>query len=227
MQMVFEMTYIWSILAMAISAIVAVYLFILWYRQENRLLTDLPLLFSITFFAMTFNMLLQILPTMNIMPMTMELFRLRTLVICGSAFPLIAALLHIWLPRYEQYHRKFMIVLAAYWVAVALFGPTQAAIMTLLIPVLLIPILGMTATFAITWKTDRLKEVRSDLMAVALILVLISQLTKIPLLSTSLAFIPDLLTSFGSIIAAVGLANPWFHLHDSAVAIGRDHSLQK
>ena len=206
-----ELAIIANIAAIIVSTLVAVFLLRLWYRQENRIYTDLPLMFGITFASMAMNALIQSLTLTEIIPATMDVFRVRALVISGSAFPLLGALLNIWLPRFQRYHLHIMAALIAYWVVISLFGPTESFVMTLLIPLLLVFTFGMMITFAITWKTGRLKEVRSDLMILTLLIGFVSQIIRVPMTSIGLEFIPISIAAFSAVIGGLALANPWYH----------------
>ena len=213
-----------NLLGSIISGLVAIYLLNLWNRQEQRLYTDLPLIFSITFISMAFNAMMQYLTIGGLLPDTMDVFRLRAVVISGSALPLLAALLNIWLPRIEKYHTRLMILSMAYWLLVSIIGTSQALIMSFLIPLLLIFSLGMLITFGITWKTGRLKEVRSDLMMLSLAIGFISQALKLPLQSLGLDWFVVSIAAMTAVIAAVALANPWYH-RSLAVAISTKEDL--
>ena len=193
-----------NIAAIIVSALVAVYLLWLWYRQENRIYTDLPLMFGITFASMAMNALIQTLTLTEIVPATMDVFRIRALVISGSAFPLLGALLNIWLPRFQKYHVHIMVSLIAYWVFISIIGPSESFVMTLLIPLMMI-------TFAITWRTGRLKEVRSDLMILTLLIGFVSQIIRVPMTTIGLDFIPISITAMSAVIGGLALANPWYH----------------
>ena len=82
--------------------------------------------------------------------------------------------------------------------------------MSLTIPPLLIISLVMMFTFIITWKTGRLKEVRSELMVITSIIMIVSQVIRVPLMSTSLFYIPDILLMVSMICLGLGIANPWY-----------------
>ena len=200
-----------NIAAIIVSALVAVYLLRLWYRQENRIYTDLPLMFGITFASMAMNALIQTLTLTEIVPATMDVFRIRALVISGSAFPLLGALLNIWLPRIQKYHVHIMASLIAYWVLISIIGPSESFVMTLLIPLLLVFTVGMMITFAITWRTGRLKEVRSDLMILTLLIGFLSQIMRVPMTAIGLDFIPISIAAMSAVIGGLALANPWYH----------------
>ncbi|MHA1935606.1 MAG: hypothetical protein ACW97A_10005 [Candidatus Thorarchaeota archaeon] len=210
MQIPFEVTVLLSIAAVVIAIIMSAYLFSLWYRQENRLLTDLPLVFGIAFLSYTFNMIIQTVTQAGIVEASVSLFKLRTLSIGATILPLLAVLMHILLPRYKHHHRRVMVLAVAYWLGVTLLGGTEELIMALLIPIGIVVIIGLIITFTITWKTGRLKEVRSDLLVVTLFLLLFSQISKIPLMNIGIGFIADLITATGTITVALALANPWY-----------------
>lgn len=92
----------------------------------------------------------------------------------------------------------------------ALLGVTESFIMITTIPMILIFGIVMIVTFAITWKTGRLKEVRSDLMVVSLICGMSSQVLRVPLLATGFFFVPDILLMMSMIVTAFAFGNPWF-----------------
>jgi hypothetical protein len=124
--------------------------------------------------------------------------------------PVTGALLQIWASSKQKYHNKLVLALAGYWFAVALLGNSEALIMSLTIPPLLLISLAMMSTFIITWKTGRLKEVRSDLLVFSSLFMIVSQLMRVPLLSTPLFYIPDLALMGSMIFLAIGIANPWY-----------------
>ena len=78
------------------------------------------------------------------------------------------------------------------------------------IPLILIFGFVMMATFIITWKTGRLKEVRSDLMIVSIMCGMASQILRVPLLASIFFYVPDLLLMLSMIFTAVAFGNPWY-----------------
>lgn len=205
-----DLVLISNIATVLISAVISVYLGRQWYRQEVRLITDLPLVFAVSFVSQTLNMIILTLPNIGLLEPSMELFRLRSVVISGSTVPVLGALLQIWAPSVQKYHNRLVCVLLIYWVSVALFGATEQIVMIMTIPVILILGIMMMATFVITWRTGRLKEVRSDLMIISVLFGITSQVLRVPLISTPLFSIPDVLLTISMIGTAVALANPWY-----------------
>jgi MFS family permease len=150
------------------------------------------------------------LPNIGVIPHSLELFRVRSLIIGGSIIPIIGALLQIWAPRMQKYHNKIMLAIAIYWTLMALLGATESFIMITTIPMILIFGIVMIVTFTITWKTGRLKEVRSDLMVLSLFCGMGSQVLRVPLLTTGLFFVPDIMLMMSMIVTALAIGNPWF-----------------
>ncbi len=204
-----EISFLSGVIAGIIAIIGGLYLVSLWKNQNTRMLTDLPLVFGVSFVLQGLNFF--ILSSMNIgfLPDTLELFKIRTFVIAGTMFPFVAVILDIWFSRYQRYFRYIMAVSIGYWIVVTLFGQSVSTIMILVMPILLFVLCGLMITFAITWKTGRLKEVRSDLILLGLACVFISQMTKVSLMAIGLSFIADTLTVIGSILATLALTNPW------------------
>ncbi|MFW9977601.1 MAG: hypothetical protein ACFFEJ_05885 [Candidatus Thorarchaeota archaeon] len=204
-----EITFWSGIIAGIIAIIGGLYLVSLWKNQNTRMLMDLPLVFGISFVVQGVNFF--ILSSMNYgyLPDTLELFRLRTFVIAGSMFPFVAVILDIWLSKYRRYFKYIMSVAIGYWVVVTLLGESSSMIMILVMPILLFVLLGLVITFAITWRTNRLKEVRSGLMVIALAFIFTSQMTKVSLMAIGFSFIADMLTVVGSVLAILALTNPW------------------
>ncbi len=210
MQVITDLTLYSGIAASVLAASLAVYLIVLWFRQENRLLTDLPLMFGIVFIAHASNQFIVLLSESGILEMTLEVFKIRALVVGGIALPLVGVLLHIWLPRIRRHHMRILGFVTLYWVIVVMFGFTQNMIMILHLPVIIIFMGGMVLTFAITWKTGRLKEVRSDLMVFSAILSLIGQMSLVALLSMGLVAVWSILTVVATLFATLALVNPWY-----------------
>ncbi|MBD3406870.1 MAG: hypothetical protein GF411_12205 [Candidatus Lokiarchaeota archaeon] len=210
MQTSTELTAFSALGAALLSLIVGLYLFYLWRKQNVSMYTDLPFLFGITFIAMFLNMLIQSLPGLGLVEATLLLFRIRSLVIFGSAFPLLAVILIIWFPQIQHHHNKILLVLAIYWVLITLIGTSESLIMILLVPILLVLIIGLVATFFVTWRTNRLKEVRSELMMMSLILSIISQVGGVSLRAMELGWIANLVNAIATILAALAFANPWY-----------------
>jgi hypothetical protein len=211
MQAPIELSLLANIASGILSIIVGAYLLIIWYRQQNRLRTDLPVLFGITFMAQAVSRMIYILPLLSITEMTMELFRLRALIISGSAIPMLAGLLQIWAPKINHLHNRIAFVFLLYWSVVTLLSPTQELIMTLVMPLIMVFGISMIATFAITWKTGRLKEIRSDLMVFSLVIGIFAQALQVPLMITYLFYIPDVLTTISILGITLALTNPWFN----------------
>jgi hypothetical protein len=129
---------------------------------------------------------------------------------------MMGILLHIWLPKFAKWHLRFLVAIVFYWALVASLGPNQTSIILLTVPVLLVFTLGLIVTFAITWKTGRLKEVRSDLLVASLLLAFSTQALKVPFLIWGLDAMTYLLNVAMMILIALALVNPWYHRMESA-----------
>ena len=210
MQVFTDLSLFTGIAASVLAATLATYLIIVWFRQENRLTTDLPLMFGIVFVAHATNQFIILLTESGFLEMTLEVFKVRALVVGGIALPLVGVLLHIWLPRIRRHHLRILGLVTIYWILVVVFGFTQNMIMLLHLPVIIIFMGGMVLTFAITWKTGRLREVRSDLMVFSAVLSLIGQMSLVTLLSMGLAAIWSILTVVATLCATLALVNPWY-----------------
>ncbi len=208
MQFGTEMVFFSNLAIILISLIVAYYLISLWYRQENRLMTDLPLVFAISVMSNAFNMAMIVMPLVLDFTPSMEYFRVRSMVIGASVVPMIGALFQIWLPSIKKYHNRLLLLFAAYWGTVVLLGPTQEFIMMMCIPLLIVSGIVIGATFVITWKTGRLTELRSDIMIVSVIFSMGSQVLRMSLSSTPLFYIPDVLLMISFILIGLGFALP-------------------
>ena len=182
-----------------------------WFSQKVRLLTDLPLVFAIAFLGQAFNIAIVTLQHIGILPATMIFFRIRTIGIGGSIIPIFGAILQIWAPSIQRYHNRLVYLLTLYWLGIDSLMPSETLIMSLLIPVLVVLGIMMMFTFIITWRTGRLKEVRSDLMVVSVLFGMASQILRVPLLATSLFYIPDVLLTISMVLTALAFANPWYH----------------
>ena len=217
MQIITDVSFILEFLAIAVSIVLASYLILTWYRQANRLLTDLPLMFGIIFIGHAINQILLKLPMLGILEDSIGLFRVRAFVVGCIALPLVGVLLHIWLPKLRRHHLRIMGVVTLYWVIVALLGPTMEIIILLHLPVIITFMLGMVITFAVTWKTGRLKEVRSDLMVFSTIMGLISQVGMVPLMNAGLGFVTGIFMVIGTLFATLALTNPWYHSEQQVI----------
>jgi hypothetical protein len=206
-----ELVLVSSLATILLSAVISMYLGRQWYRQEVRLITDLPLVFAISFVSQTLNMIILTLPQLGFLTATMELFRLRSLVISGATVPILGALLQIWAPSIQKYHNRLVYLLLTYWISVALLGSTEESVMIMTIPVILGLGIMMMVTFLITWRTGRLKEVRSDLMIISVLFGMASQIIRVPLISTLLFYVPDVLLTISMVVGALALTNPWYH----------------
>jgi hypothetical protein len=76
---------------------------------------------------------------------------------------------------------------------------------------------GWLVMFTITWKTGRLKEVRSDLMVFATILSIISQGGKVAMMAMGIGFVADIITAISVITYTVAMVNPWYKREQVAV----------
>lgn len=210
-----DITVAMGFLVASMTAMLAIYLFRSWLRQDARLYTDLPLMFGVISFAQAINMLLQNLPRGGWVEPTLELFKIRAFVIAGTAVPLLGVVLHIWLHKYQKYHIRAMILTATYWLVTTILAPSEMVIMILHIPILLTLMLAMLVTFVITWRTGRLNEVRSDVLVLALVIGVIGQGIKAPLTAMGLEIVPDILSMVMMTLATIGLSNPWFKMSKS------------
>jgi hypothetical protein len=222
MQLGIEFVLLSNFVTILVSASVGFYLLRVWLHQSNRLITDLPLVFAITTMSQAFQTVVLALPTMGFIEPSMDLFRLRSMIIGGSIIPLVGALLQIWAPKIQKHHNKILGTVTAYWILVALLGSTESIIMTLTIPLIVIAGMMMMVTFIITWKTGRLKEIRSEVMIAAIPFAMVSQILRVPLMTTSLFYIPDVLLALSLAITTFAFANPW----NKKSAISREVSEQ-
>jgi len=197
-----------SITIVIISAIVGTYLLRLWFKQSNRLLTDLPLVFAITAISHACQTLVVALSTLGIIEPSLDFFKLRSIIISASIIPVLGALLQIWAPRIQKYHMRLLMGVTAYWFLVVFFGTSDSIIMTLTIPLILLVGLMMMVTFIITWKTGRLKEIRSGVMVISHPIIMASQILRVPLLETSLFYVPDILLVISLIITVFAFVKP-------------------
>jgi hypothetical protein len=214
MQLQIDMVLLSVLITVVLSSVLSAYLFRVWYRQSARLYTDLPLVFGISFLAQSLNMFILTLANLGFVEMTLILFRIRAVVISGACIPVLGALLQIWAPRIQRHHLRIEFLFGASWFAVAFLSPNEVMAMSMLIPMLLAVGVGMLVTFIVTWKTGRLKEVRSDLMVVAALLGLLSQALRVPLMATQYFFLPDIFLAFSSIGTVLALTNPWYRPDD-------------
>ena len=210
MQVGTEFVILSGLLTITVSVAMSIFLGWKWLKQEVRLMTDLPLVFAISGICQVHNALFLTLPAIGVLEPSLELFRLRSIAIGGAIVPVSGAMLQIWASSKAKYHNRIVLLLAIYWFTVALLGTSEALIMSLTIPPLLIISLVMMFTFIITWKTGRLKEVRSELMVITSIIMIVSQIIRVPLMSTSLFYIPDILLMVSMICLGLGIANPWY-----------------
>ncbi|MFW9788167.1 MAG: hypothetical protein ACFFE2_12105 [Candidatus Thorarchaeota archaeon] len=182
-----------------------------WLSQKARLITDLPLVFGIAFVSQAFNITIVTLQHIGILPDAMIFFRIRTIGIGGSIIPIFGAILQIWTPSIQKYHNRLVYLLTLYWLAIDFLVASETLIMMLLIPVLVILGIMMMFTFIITWRTGRLKEVRSELMVISVLFGMASQVLRVPLLTTSLFYVPDILLAISMLLTALAFANPWYN----------------
>lgn len=211
MQIGTDLVLLSSMATVVIAIFLSGYLGRKWLSQDNRLITDLPLVFAVAFVGQAFNIAIVTLQHIGLLPATMIFFRIRTIGIGGSIIPIFGAILQIWTPSIQRYHNRMIFLLTLYWLGIDFLGATEQLIMTLLIPVLIIFGIIMMATFIITWKTGRLKEVRSELMVVSVLFGMASQVLRVPLLTTSLFYIPDVLLTISMVLTAIAFANPWYN----------------
>ncbi|MBY8997883.1 MAG: hypothetical protein KGD60_09135 [Candidatus Thorarchaeota archaeon] len=211
MQIGTELVLFSSMATVIISAVIGAYLGRKWLAQNVRLLTDLPLVFAIAFVSQAINITFVTLQHIGLLDTAMIFFRIRTVAIGGSIIPIFGAILQIWAPSIQRYHNRIVYLLVLYWLIIDFVGATEQLIMSLLIPVLIIVGIIMMATFIITWKTGRLKEVRSELMVVSVLFGMASQVLRVPLLTTLLFYIPDVLLTISMVLTAIAFANPWYN----------------
>jgi hypothetical protein len=210
MQIGTDLVILSSLAIIALSGTIGVYLFRLWRAQPTRLMTDLPLVFAISTITQAVQIFIGTLPNVGLVAPSMELFRIRAIIICCSIVPIFGALLQIWTPRIQKYHNRLVLLVSVILMATSIFGPTEEFIMVMVIPWILVFGLLMLITFVITWKTGRLKEVRSDLMIVSIMFGLVSQALRVPLLGSTFFYIPDVFLMLSMIFIAIAFANPWY-----------------
>lgn len=210
MQIGTELVILSSFATIALSGTIGVYLLRLWRSQPTRLMTDLPLVFAISTMAQAIQIFIGQAPNYGLIQSSLELFRFRAIIICLSIVPILGALLQIWAPKFQKYHNRAVLAVFAIWIATTLLGPNEEFIMVMVIPWILVFGLLMLVTFAITWKTRRLKEVRSDLMIVSIIFGLVSQVLRVPLLGSVFFYVPDVFLMLSMLFIAIAFGNPWY-----------------
>lgn len=188
-----------------LSLFAGLYLLAFWYRQEGRLYTDMPLMFGVTLIATALNLLVQSLTTLGVVLDTMETLRIRALLIGGAVIPMVVMLLIIWVRRLARFHPHMISLTILYWTGVSFLAPTEPLILGLLIPLLFVVSIAMMATFAVTWKTGRLTEVRSDLILLAMVFIFISQGARLALTAAGWAFVSDTLNILSAATLSIGL----------------------
>ena len=207
---VIDITTLSSFTTAIITYFVSAYLFHLWYRQPSRMYSDLPFMFSLSFFGTGSNMLVNSAPGLLNIEYTFALFQLRAIIICISVIPMLGMVLHIWLPRFAKWHYRIMAAIVVYWLAVVALAPDEAVLMTLVVPVMLFFTICLIVTFAITWKTGRLEEVRSDLLVIGLTMAIFSQGLRVVLLNAGLSMVGDVLNLVMLAFISIALVNPWY-----------------
>ncbi|MGY5874196.1 MAG: hypothetical protein RTU30_00485 [Candidatus Thorarchaeota archaeon] len=191
------------------TSILSAYLLRTWYLQENRLNTDLPLIFGVMFMGLIAVMGLQLLFRTGLVIETIELFRIRALMVGVITLPMLVALLNIWLQRRERHHNRIIVAVFSYWMTATFLGTNSGMIIGLVSPVMLILGIAMMVTFAITWKTGRLQEIRSGLLVIGLGVTLSSQVMRVPFDTMGLGVVVDMVLAIGMIIITLALTNPW------------------
>ena len=199
-----------NLLSIMVSICVGIYLLHLWKRQETRLMSDLPLAFGLSFLFAAINAGILFAISQGILFDSLDVFRFRALSVWLSVFPMSIVLLDVWAYRFKHRHNQILALETLYAVSVCALGPTQQLIMGLIIILVLVVIVALTAMFVITWRTGRLKEVRSDLMVISMIIMIISQVIIIPLEAQGLVFIVYALRGGSTFLAGIALSNPWF-----------------
>ncbi len=205
-----EVVFVSSALSTIVSMIVATYLIHKWYNQKTRLPFDLPLMFGIVFVASAVSQFIKSSQMVGLLPATLEIFRVRSLVIAWIFLPWALVLLRILWPSGEKWHMRLWGVLTVVTIGMSLFAPSQALIQTYQTTWILIVIIGVIITFAITWKTGRLKEVRSELVLLGSLLAIVSQIGQIMWAAVGLSWIADVITVLSITAYTLALINPWF-----------------
>jgi hypothetical protein len=208
MQTITEITIFVNLITAVLSGVLSAYVIRLWLHQENRLTTDLPLMFGITFTGQAINNVLLALPLMGLVENNLLFFQIRALWVCTTIFPLLGVIVNIWLPRQRKYHNRILLALMLYWVAVVALNASEQMIIRLHMPVIITLTLAMVVTFAITWKTNRLKEIRSDLLVLTFALGTIGQAIKA---IYGLDYVVQIFTAIGTVLITLALINPWYH----------------
>lgn len=207
MQTTAEVTVYVNLVTAVLSAVLAGYVIRLWCHQENRLSTDLPLMFGITFVGQAVNNVMLALPLIGLVTASLLYFKIRALWIVLTVFPLLGVVVSIWLPRFRKHHNRILGVLMLYWILVVVLSTSEEMVIRLHMPVIFLLTIAMILTFTITWRTNRLKEVQSGLLVLTFVLGTIGQAVKAVL---ALDFVTQLFTAIGTILIVLALVNPWY-----------------
>ena len=202
--LVVDALFLFRLVAILLSVALSLSLLYFWFRGEGRMKTDLPFIFGIAFLLQSASALM----SLYIPEMPLDIFRIRSLLVMGTAEILVYMVLFIWDTRFKHRHPHILLVVGAYWTAVALLAPSAAIIMTLTIPILLISFIGLLGTFIVTWKTGRLKEIRSDLLVVGILGWMAAQILKVPLASSGASYLSDMITAFAIFIGIIAFTIP-------------------
>jgi hypothetical protein len=194
-----------TVFTIVFGTILAVYLFRVYFKQEVRLSSDLPLIFGITFAGLGSIMILQLLFRVGVLEETLTIFRIRSVFIGIMALPMLWALLNIWASSHQHRHPHIMVAVASYWLACSLLGTDMTSILMFIIPVMLVLGISLVLTFIITWKTGRLQEIRSGIVAIGLSLMLLSQILRAVI---ELAVVVDLILAISMLVITFALVNP-------------------
>lgn len=213
-----EVVFVSSAISTIVSMIAATYLIQKWYNQKARLPFDLPLMFGVVFVASAFSQFIKSSQMVGFLPATLEIFRVRSLVIAWIFLPWALVLMRIMWPSGIKWHKRLWGILTAVTVGMSLFAPSQAMIQTYQTTWILVVILGVIITFAITWKTGRLKEVRSELVLLGSFLAIVSQIGQIMWTAVGLAWIADVITLLSITAYTLALVNPWYQSETAPLA---------
>ncbi|TFF98803.1 MAG: hypothetical protein EU547_00560 [Promethearchaeota archaeon] len=196
-----------AFLKIACFASVGLYLLLQWVKLEKKYTSDIPFLMGIALIFFIPGMIIDILYTLEIVGLGL-IFNIRYILDMISMILFFGSLLSVWMSSRVKLRYIIITSLTVIFAIIYLLVPAYESLLlldTVHIFVSLPTILIVIITFLFTYYTKRLTNVHGLLIALAAIVVLVSQIARPVLKGVAVSIImPSGLAWAANLIAVLG-----------------------
>jgi hypothetical protein len=171
-----------------------------WIKTVPRFTSDLPFIMGIcTLFTGTGEGIDALFDS-EVIPYTLELFKIRYVAMGLAGGFFLFALTNIWLRQRQILNRAIPLVFGVGWITAILIADSRVQIYTFSVPFLVGIFIPFVTTFAMCYLYKRLPEVHSLLIVGGMVAIMIGQSTKAFMMGLGLAWISEVMDLLGYVV---------------------------